>query len=50
MLYTNGEYYDEIYFGVNAAEWQKIDPSVPLRRVSARDETDGSIIRGGSDG
>lgn len=50
MLYTNGEYYDEIYFGVTAAEWQEIDPPVPLRRVSARDETAGSDTTGGSRG
>ena len=50
MLYTNGEYYDEIHFSVTAAEWQKIHLPVPLRHVSARDETDGSITRGGSDG
>ncbi len=50
MLNTNGAYYDEIYFGVTAAEGEKIDPPILLRPVSARDETAGSDTAGGSRG
>jgi RimJ/RimL family protein N-acetyltransferase len=39
MVYTNGAYYDELYFGVTRAEWDQIDPPFALRRFSARDET-----------
>ncbi len=38
MVYTNGTYYDELYFGVTCAEWDQIDPPFALRRFSARDE------------
>jgi len=38
MVYTNGEYYDELYFGVTAAEWQQIDPPLALQRCITRDE------------
>lgn len=38
MLYTNGEYYDELYFGVTAAEWDQLDPPAPLPRHQARAE------------
>ncbi len=38
MIYTNGEYFDELYFGVTAAEWEQIDPPLMLERAKARDE------------
>lgn len=38
MLYTNGEYFDEIYFGLTRAEWDQIDPSRVMERFSASDE------------
>jgi RimJ/RimL family protein N-acetyltransferase len=38
MHYTNGAYYDEIYFGMTAAEWDQIDPVAALPRLRARAE------------
>ena len=38
MVYTNGAYYDELYFGLTCAEWDQIDPPMILERFSARDE------------
>jgi RimJ/RimL family protein N-acetyltransferase len=38
MYYTNGEYYDELYFGLTLAEWNQLDPPPVLPRFSARDE------------
>ena len=38
MHYTNGQYYDELYFGVTAAEWDDLDPPVALGRHQARAE------------
>lgn len=39
MYYTNGAYYDELYFGLTAAEWDEIDPPHSLGRFAARAET-----------
>lgn len=38
MIYTDGQYFDEIYFGLTSAEWDEIDPPLGLRRFSARVE------------
>ena len=38
MHYTNGAYFDELYFGLTRAEWDQIDPPLALQRFSARDE------------
>jgi RimJ/RimL family protein N-acetyltransferase len=38
MHYTNGEHYDEIYFGMTAAEWEQLDPVPALPRIRARAE------------
>lgn len=38
MVYTNGAYYDELYFGLTRVEWDQIDPPLMLERFSARDE------------
>ncbi len=38
MVYTNGAYFDELYFGVTRAEWDQIDPPPVLERFRARDE------------
>lgn len=38
MVYTNGEYFDEIYFGLTADEWDQIDPMPALPRYRARGE------------
>ncbi len=40
MLYTNGQYFDELYFGVTVAEWDQLDPAPPLQRFRARNEPD----------
>jgi hypothetical protein len=34
MLYTNGEYFDELYFGLTRAEWDQIDPPRVMERFS----------------
>ena len=39
MLYTNGQYFDELYFGVTAAEWDQIDPVSRLGNFRSRYET-----------
>jgi RimJ/RimL family protein N-acetyltransferase len=39
MVFSNGEYFDELYFGITRAEWDQIDPPVRLGRFSAHDET-----------
>src|SRR5262245_27405092 len=41
MCYTNGEYFDELYFGLTVAEWDKLDPPLILPRCQARDEAGG---------
>lgn len=38
MVYTNGEYFDELYFGVTSAEWDQIDPPLVLKRCAASAE------------
>jgi RimJ/RimL family protein N-acetyltransferase len=38
MIYTNGEYFDELYYGLTRAEWDVIDPALPLKRSIARSE------------
>src|SRR6266508_3612992 len=38
MLYTNGQYFDELYFGVTTAEWAQLDPAPLLPNFRARDE------------
>ncbi len=38
MVYTNGAYYDELYFGMTAAEWEQLDPPVQLSPCTPRDE------------
>ncbi len=38
MYFTDGEYFDELYFGLTAAEWLAIDPPIGLQRFTARDE------------
>lgn len=38
MIYTNGEYFDELYFGLTHAEWDVIDPLLPLDRGTAHSE------------
>jgi RimJ/RimL family protein N-acetyltransferase len=38
MVYTNGEYFDELYFGLTSAEWDQIDPPLVLERCNARAE------------
>lgn len=39
MVYTDGQYFDEIYFGLTSAEWDEIDPPLGLQRFSVRAET-----------
>ena len=39
MLYTNSEYFDELYFGLTVAEWNQIDPPLTLQRFQARNES-----------
>jgi RimJ/RimL family protein N-acetyltransferase len=38
MHYTNGEYFDELYFGLTVAEWEQIDPPLVFQRFRARGE------------
>lgn len=38
MIYTNGEYFDELYFGLTKAEWDVIEPPLALKRCVARSE------------
>jgi hypothetical protein len=38
MVYTNGQYYDELYYGVTGAEWDQIDPPPVLQRYVASAE------------
>ncbi|HWQ14029.1 MAG TPA: GNAT family protein [Roseiflexaceae bacterium] len=38
MVYTNGEYFDELYFGLTNAEWDQIDPPLVLKRCAASAE------------
>ena len=39
MHYTNGQYFDEIYFGVTAAEWAQLDPAPALSNFRAHNES-----------
>ena len=39
MIYTNGEYFDTLYFGITAAEWNEVDPPLTLPRITARGES-----------
>ncbi len=38
MLYTNGQYFDEIYFGITLAEWKQIDPPLVVQDFKAQGE------------
>jgi RimJ/RimL family protein N-acetyltransferase len=38
MVYTNGSYYDELYYGFTSAEWDAIDPPLALVGAAARAE------------
>ena len=38
MVYTDGQFFDEIYFGLTSAEWDAIDPPLGLQGFNARDE------------
>jgi hypothetical protein len=40
MVFTDGQYFDEIYFGLTRAEWDEIDPPIGLQHFRARDEED----------
>lgn len=43
MLYTNGEYFDELYFGLTRAEWDQLDPPLPLPRFSLHEEAGSTV-------
>ena len=43
MLYTNGQYFDELYFGVTVTEWDQLDPVPPLESFRARHETERDV-------
>lgn len=34
MVYTNGEYYDEIYYGMTSEEFNQYDPQLDLKRFT----------------
>ncbi|HET9224849.1 MAG TPA: GNAT family protein [Roseiflexaceae bacterium] len=38
MYYTNGEYFDELYYGLTKDEWDAIDPPLILERCAASAE------------
>lgn len=38
MYYTNGEYFDELYFGLTIAEWEQLDPPLTLHYFNAHGE------------
>ena len=38
QYYTNGQYFDELYFEMTAAEWDQLDPPVALANYRAGDE------------
>lgn len=42
MVYTNGAYFDEIYFSLTRAEWDQIDPPRVMKRFLAHNEQEPS--------
>lgn len=46
MLYTDGQYFDELYFGLTAAEWDQLDPALQLQSFRVRYELELNPVSG----